>query len=106
MMKCLLTAKSSIEVVAYSLLSCFRFYGKSNCLDVEAVFTLIRLLLEVNPAVIEYVDRGEDDADDDDSDGANLLHWACQHLEGELGVAIMSLFSSKYGDNVGALLRA
>jgi hypothetical protein len=85
MLMCLLKANSTIEVVANGLVACFIFYRRFNSLDMEGVLALIESLLEANSTLMDYVT----------SDGDNILHLVCQHLEGELGVAVLRSFSRK-----------
>jgi hypothetical protein len=94
--KCLIAADSSIEVVSDAVVSLFRLYGKSIFADdkVQVVLTQVRSLLKLNSGF----KNGNDDT--------TIVFGACRHLEGNLGVAILSLLLTEYSDGVGAGLRS
>jgi hypothetical protein len=92
MIECLLEANSSIEVMRDSLVSYFRFYdGRSKHPDIKVMLIFIESLLDANSAFATYID----------SSGNNILHWVCHYLEGELGVAVLSLLFKRFNDEVG-----
>jgi hypothetical protein len=95
MLKCLLSANSSIEVMGDSLVSYFRSLSdKSDCPDIKKVLTLMKSLLEANSTIADYTDIN----------GNCILHWASQHLKGELSIAVLSLLFERFSDKVGGWL--
>jgi hypothetical protein len=93
MLECLIALDSSVEVVRDGLTSCLRFYGRSNC-DHQVVLALIESLFKANSSFLTAI-HGY---------GGNIFHRACSHLEGKLGVVVISFLFSKYDDQVEALL--
>jgi hypothetical protein len=91
MYECLINADRSIEVVTDGLLSLFRFYGRSSCVDgqVQMVVAQVESLLKANSSFKSC------------RDNTIIFHGACVYLECELGVAILSLLLTKYTDVVG-----
>jgi hypothetical protein len=86
MLKCLLMANSSAEVAFDGLKSCFRSHGRSECVNTDTVLTLVESLLEANSTIMNYVNRL----------GENIIHLACQYLEGTVAIAILSLISATF----------
>jgi hypothetical protein len=97
MLECLLAANSSIVVVGDGFLSCAKEYGRSNRPDGKFVLTLMESLIEANLKFINDSDVY--------GDNTNILHYLAEYLEGESGVAIVSLLNTKYSDEVAVLLR-
>jgi hypothetical protein len=95
MLGILLAANSSAEVVTDGLASYFRFL-ESTCLDMKVALAFIGSLLEANLGLMNDVT----------DDGDNILHLVCRYLEGELGVAVLSLLITKNSDEFGVCLRS
>jgi hypothetical protein len=95
MFQCLIAADSSYEVVRDALICCFKFYGRSNCTDIKVVLALIESLLQANTTIMNHEVGYEN---------YKIFHWACEHLEGELGVSVLSLLSTKCDNEVATWL--
>lgn len=95
MLECLIAADSSDDIVSSGLTSCFKSFQESNSSDITAALSVIEILLDViDDRKILSIEMLR-----------SALHSICTYLEGELGVAVLSLLLSKYGAKTKAGFR-
>lgn len=89
MLECLLTANSDSEIVSDALACCFMSYAELNSIDINALIKVTELLLEV-------IGNAYD---------TRSFRAACYYLKGELCIAVLSLFLTKYNEKAGLRVR-